>query len=62
MFILSVQEKWRITASPFYVRDLQNEVRELGVQDRVHFLGHIPKEDQIDIMKKSLACDSTDTF
>ncbi len=40
---------------PDYIRDLQNEVRELGVEDRVHFLGHIPKRDQIEIMKNSLA-------
>jgi glycosyltransferase involved in cell wall biosynthesis len=40
---------------PDHIRDLQNEIRNLGIEDRVHFLGHIPKIDQIAIMKKSLA-------
>jgi glycosyltransferase involved in cell wall biosynthesis len=40
---------------PDYIRDLQGEVRTLGINDKVHFLGHIPKIDQIAIMKNSLA-------
>lgn len=40
---------------PDYIQTLQQEVRDLGVEDRVHFLGHIPKIDQITLMKKSLA-------
>lgn len=40
---------------PDYIQGLQNEISELGVKERVHFLGHVPKKDQIEIMKKSLA-------
>jgi glycosyltransferase involved in cell wall biosynthesis len=40
---------------PDHIRNLSQEVSDLGIGDRVHFLGHIPKVDQIAIMKKSLA-------
>lgn len=40
---------------PGHIRDLQLEIRELGIEQSIHILGHIPKIDQIEIMKKSLA-------
>ena len=40
---------------PDHIRDLEREISELNIADRVHFLGHIPKADQIAIMKGSLA-------
>lgn len=40
---------------PDYIQDLQLEIRELGLEQSVHLLGHIPKIDQIAIMKESLA-------
>lgn len=40
---------------PDHIKNLQQEIRELSITDRVHFLGHIPKEDQIAIMKQALA-------
>lgn len=38
-----------------YVENLISKVKELGVKEQVHFLGFIPKVDQIEILKKSLA-------
>lgn len=38
-----------------YVDKLIEEVRQLGIEERIHFLGFIPKLDQIEILKKSLA-------
>uniref|UniRef100_C6E0L3 Glycosyl transferase group 1 n=1 Tax=Geobacter sp. (strain M21) TaxID=443144 RepID=C6E0L3_GEOSM len=40
---------------PDYFSNLKNYVNTLGLTDRVHFLGHIPKKDQIDIMCGSIA-------
>lgn len=40
---------------PDHIKNLQHEIEELSIVDRVHFLGHIPKKDQIAIMKQSLA-------
>ena len=40
---------------PEHINNLQREIDELGIADQVHFLGHIPKADQIAIMKGSLA-------
>lgn len=40
---------------PNYIRDLQREIYDLGITEKVHFLGHIPKSDQIAIMKRALA-------
>jgi len=40
---------------PDHIENLQREIDELGIADRVHFLGHIPKANQIAIMKGSLA-------
>jgi glycosyltransferase involved in cell wall biosynthesis len=40
---------------PDHIRDLQQKIREVGIEGRVHLLGHIPKLDQIAIMKNSLA-------
>jgi len=40
---------------PDYIRDLQDKIIAFGVKEKVHFLGHIPKIDQIAIMKRSLA-------
>jgi len=40
---------------PDYIQNLQQEVRDLGIEHKIHFLGHIPKIDQIAIMKKSIA-------
>jgi glycosyltransferase involved in cell wall biosynthesis len=40
---------------PDHIRGLRDEVRGLGIEERVHCLGHIPKADQIVIMKGALA-------
>lgn len=40
---------------PDYFETLQQNVRELGISERVHFLGHIPKIDQIHVLQGALA-------
>lgn len=40
---------------PNYFNELTSEIESLGVADRVKFLGYIPKLDQIEIMKNSIA-------
>jgi len=40
---------------PDHIEGLRQQVRELRIEDNVHFLGHIPKIDQIAIMKECLA-------
>jgi len=40
---------------PNYFSELRNKVSQLGLVHKIHFLGHIPKKDQIDILKGSIA-------
>ena len=40
---------------PEHMENLKREIRELRLQDRILFLGHIPKSDQINIMKNCIA-------
>jgi glycosyltransferase involved in cell wall biosynthesis len=40
---------------PEYFNGLKNLLAELGLNDRVRILGHIPKRDQIEIMKNAIA-------
>jgi glycosyltransferase involved in cell wall biosynthesis len=40
---------------PGYIESVQALVRELGVEDNVKLLGYIPKDDQIELMKASIA-------
>ncbi|EPC4025099.1 MAG TPA: hypothetical protein DDZ61_04745 [Aeromonas salmonicida] len=40
---------------PDYVDEQKNLLNTLGISDRVHFLGHIPKLDQIGLLKGSIA-------
>lgn len=40
---------------PNYFSSLKKTVSQLGLTDRIHFLGHIPKKDQIGIMCASIA-------
>lgn len=40
---------------PDYFTHLSNKLAQLGLTQNIHFLGHIPKKDQIDIMKGSIA-------
>lgn len=40
---------------PDYHNDLKEIILQLGLQNRIHFLGYIPKFDQINIMKRALA-------
>lgn len=40
---------------PDYFSNLMNLLVELGLNDRVRILGHIPKRDQIEIMKNAIA-------
>lgn len=40
---------------PSYLNELKQFIGENGLTERVMLLGHIPKRDQIEIMKKSLA-------
>ncbi|MBT0653024.1 glycosyltransferase family 4 protein [Geomobilimonas luticola] len=39
---------------PHYFAELQAKIEAWGVADRIHFLGHIPKLDQIQIMKMAI--------
>ncbi len=41
--------------NPGYFGQLTDEVRRLGLESRIRFLGHIPKRDQIELMKHSVA-------
>lgn len=43
------------TRHPNYFHRLKQTVDVLGLTDKIHFLGHIPKKDQIDIMCGSIA-------
>jgi glycosyltransferase involved in cell wall biosynthesis len=40
---------------PNYFSELKEKICKLGLKNRIHFLGFIPKLDQINIMKKALA-------
>jgi len=40
---------------PNYFGKLTSEVRNLGLINNIHFLGYIPKKDQIDIMRGAIA-------
>ena len=37
-----------------HFNNLKREISELGLESNVHILGHIPKQDQINIMKKAV--------
>jgi glycosyltransferase involved in cell wall biosynthesis len=41
--------------NPNYFNEIQERINELNISDRIRFLGFIPKEDQIDIMRNALA-------
>jgi glycosyltransferase involved in cell wall biosynthesis len=41
--------------NPDFFAELEKNVSELGLTSRIHFLGYIPKKDQIDIMCGSIA-------
>jgi glycosyltransferase involved in cell wall biosynthesis len=41
--------------SPAYFPALQEELRRLGIADRVQILGLIPKRDQIELLKQAVA-------
>lgn len=43
------------TRHPHYFTELKQLVCNLGLTDKIHFLGHIPKKDQIDILKGAIA-------
>lgn len=40
---------------PHYFGELQQQVKKMGIEEQIVFLGHIPKIDQIQLMKKSIA-------
>jgi glycosyltransferase involved in cell wall biosynthesis len=40
---------------PNYFNELKGKIKKLGIEKRVHFLGYIPKIDQINIMKEAVA-------
>lgn len=40
---------------PGYFDQLREQVRQLGIEERVHFLGHIPKIDQIHVVRRARA-------
>lgn len=40
---------------PEYILKLKKQISENNLTDRIHLLGHIPKDDQIAIMKRSIA-------
>ncbi|WP_052159123.1 glycosyltransferase [Aeromonas bestiarum] len=40
---------------PNYINELKDLLSNLGISDRVHFLGHIPKLEQIGLLKGSVA-------
>jgi glycosyltransferase involved in cell wall biosynthesis len=39
---------------PGYFKELLADIARMGLKDRIHFLGYIPKKDQIDIMRGSI--------
>lgn len=41
--------------NPAYIEELKTLISELGIKTRVHMLGHIPKIDQISLLKGALA-------
>lgn len=41
--------------NPSYISELNRSIDELGIETRVHMLGHIPKIDQISLLKGALA-------
>ena len=47
---------------PEYIQELKQLVKELNIEDKVHFLGLIPKEEQIQIMKGATALIQTTLF
>lgn len=40
---------------PDYLSELKRRISALGLDAKIHIIGHIPKEDQIQIMKRSIA-------
>jgi glycosyltransferase involved in cell wall biosynthesis len=40
---------------PYYFRELQQYIQQNGLADRIHFLGVIPKKEQLAIMRRSMA-------
>ncbi len=40
---------------PGYLDKLKSSINKLGLTDKIHFLGYIPKKDQISLMQKSIA-------
>ena len=47
---------------PDYIKELTNLIDELGIKEKVHLLGLIPKIEQIEIMKKAQAVITTTLF
>jgi len=47
---------------PRYIDELRGFVAQNGLSDRVYFLGHIPKREQIEIMKDAVAVVQTTLF
>ncbi|MBU1007667.1 glycosyltransferase [Candidatus Dependentiae bacterium] len=40
---------------PTYFDQLQKKIEQLGLTEKIHILGHIPKKDQIALLKQSIA-------
>lgn len=40
---------------PHYFDELQQKIKEIGIAEQIKFLGHIPKLDQIQLMKQAIA-------
>ncbi|MBP2655828.1 MAG: glycosyl transferase group 1 [Firmicutes bacterium] len=40
---------------PTYFSELEEKIKSMGIKDRVYILGHIPKQDQIQIMYDAIA-------
>ena len=48
--------------NPGYFKQLNDSIAQLRISDRIHFLGYLKKEEQIAVMKKSLALINTTLF
>lgn len=47
---------------PEYINELKSLIKDLGIKNKVHLLGCIPKKDQMEIIKNSIAVINTTLF
>lgn len=47
---------------PDYIKELKTLIKDLGIENKVYFLGCIPKREQLEIMKNAIAVINTTLF